>query len=423
MIYCQPFTGENIYSILSRAHLRSVSNSPLETLRNFTGVRGYKPLSGLPTHINRLSRNLTTTLSAPDLVTFHTHFPLYQHFLSESRRELVLDAMFYDGSPKARLGLLRNDVGASESRVFCVDCVRSDTENFGVSYWHREHNVPGVGVCPHHARPLCEKHGERPYGGRELYLPERTCATPPKHNGLVEERLRFIAFNIYALLNTKSSREINAATYLKLLKELGLATSSNRIRLRELTRIIKDWLEPLSEFTAFSRLYKNLDLQRTWPSCLMETNSGFHHPLKHLVLWGSLGLELSDVLIAAQEVGEQLELPFGRDVKALLSRDLIHELYKSSGSYSKIAEQLNVDVSTLLAVAEAEGCLTKRKPKKISEETKIAIRGEPGNSSASQLARKYDVSLSSIYRIRRKTGLHVDQHLLEEIINSSRQKD
>jgi hypothetical protein len=34
--------------------------------------------------------------------------------------------------------------------AFCPECVRDDFENYGTSYWHREHNVQGVFVCVKH---------------------------------------------------------------------------------------------------------------------------------------------------------------------------------------------------------------------------------------------------------------------------------
>ncbi|MFG6487967.1 TniQ family protein [Roseateles sp. BYS78W] len=36
----------------------------------------------------------------------------------------------------------------------CADCVRADVDRFGISYWHREHQLPGVLWCARHRTPL-----------------------------------------------------------------------------------------------------------------------------------------------------------------------------------------------------------------------------------------------------------------------------
>src|SRR5690606_28941031 len=37
---------------------------------------------------------------------------------------------------------------------FCLLCRDEDTERFGSPYWHREHQVAGIYLCPHHDSPL-----------------------------------------------------------------------------------------------------------------------------------------------------------------------------------------------------------------------------------------------------------------------------
>lgn len=53
-----PIAGESVYSILARSHILEAKSSPLVTLKTRTGIRGYKPLSGLPTHLETLAKNI-----------------------------------------------------------------------------------------------------------------------------------------------------------------------------------------------------------------------------------------------------------------------------------------------------------------------------------------------------------------------------
>ena len=41
-----------------------------------------------------------------------------------------------------------------EHSYLCTDCIRADLDRYGISYWHREHQVPGVLRCARHRSPL-----------------------------------------------------------------------------------------------------------------------------------------------------------------------------------------------------------------------------------------------------------------------------
>lgn len=48
---------------------------------------------------------------------------------------------------------------------WCSACILRDIEEYGLAYWHRTHQLPGVVVCAHHGRPLNEAH--IPYWARQ----------------------------------------------------------------------------------------------------------------------------------------------------------------------------------------------------------------------------------------------------------------
>ena len=43
---------------------------------------------------------------------------------------------------------------ARRGAYFCICCVKSDHESYGMSYWRRDHQLPGVALCAKHLRPL-----------------------------------------------------------------------------------------------------------------------------------------------------------------------------------------------------------------------------------------------------------------------------
>jgi len=396
-----PITGESIYSILARSHVLDANASPLVTLRNRTGIRGYKPLSGLPTHLEKLSKSVYVADGPIRLVQAHTHFPLYAHFLSEVRQELLKTAMFYTGSPKARLGLLRNDMGARDWRRFCTKCKEMDIERYGVATWHREHSLSGVMVCPIHGLPLIEHCTAGKYGERDLILPILGEEIFVPRSDDAREKLIFIASEIKTMMERPAKNMISGSVYRRLLQERDLLTKKDRIRQRSLEKMVTSWLSPLKNIIGFDKLISNLKVERSWVAELVDGSDGFHHPVKHIVLWGALGVDFNEVTNTASGPGIQLELDLRNNKHIDLTRDFIEELLAATKSYRQAAKTLGVDISVLQIAAESQSMHVPRRPKKISLEIRNLIANEFISIPSSILAKQYNVSVGTVNRIRR----------------------
>lgn len=78
----------------------------------------------------------------------HTTLPLRRSFTS----------YFPDlahGSPEGQSMLRMTGMRfARPCAYLCVDCVKSDIATYGMSYWRRDHQLPGVVLCTKHLRPL-----------------------------------------------------------------------------------------------------------------------------------------------------------------------------------------------------------------------------------------------------------------------------
>lgn len=53
------------------------------------------------------------------------------------------------------------DLGARPKA--CPQCVQSDLQDLGLSYWHRTHQIPGAIYCPHHDQRLIFVSAQHPY--------------------------------------------------------------------------------------------------------------------------------------------------------------------------------------------------------------------------------------------------------------------
>ena len=108
-----------------------------------------------PSFFDRTAR--LTGLSPEELLLHHTVFRYAAIGLKPDRRALLakqlLAATARGNSVRLRatLGL---HVEALSFRRYCQQCCEEDIRQFGESYWHTCHALPGVFTCPQHSQPL-----------------------------------------------------------------------------------------------------------------------------------------------------------------------------------------------------------------------------------------------------------------------------
>lgn len=93
--------------------------------------------------------------TSPDqLLWDHTPFPYATAFTSRKAYESARDAALGRTAMAPLLVVLQNATGTVHFRRVCPQCVREDFEQYGESYWHRVHNLPGVLTCVRHGCAL-----------------------------------------------------------------------------------------------------------------------------------------------------------------------------------------------------------------------------------------------------------------------------
>lgn len=87
----------------------------------------------------------------------HTMFPYTVAFMtSEIREQLTSKALALRPRGDSLSSLTKNVSHGVSYRRVCKQCIADDLKQFGESYWHREHLLPGVIVCRNHGKPLFE---------------------------------------------------------------------------------------------------------------------------------------------------------------------------------------------------------------------------------------------------------------------------
>ncbi len=399
LYYIEPKFNESTYSILSRVHLQSGNVSSLTTLKDITGIRGYKPLSGLPTHIRDITSYLNFEYPEKWLYDY-THFPFYALFLPKKRRKFLLDGMLYDGANKSRIGLLRSHCGAREQLAYCPECYLFDIDQYGFPYWHREHLVYGVEICHVHKCHLYNVNQNNTCNGeRILQLPY--SGTPSLVSSDIKN-LEYIANQVIMLMNSKSDIYVDKFVYQKLLQEANLLTSRNHVRIKSLVCMVESWMKSIKTIKPYDKLYSALKFERCWVADLVSANDGFHHPLKHILIWGTLGVDFGDILNIAKSKMSQMSLPLDRSYHVSLSPVEIEKAILSYGSASSAAKHLNCCTTTLICYADKYGIHISKKAKKITYELKALVMSNAKNGKTTkEIAEITGLSITSVNRIKR----------------------
>ena len=83
------------------------------------------------------------------VVREHTMFPAYTRFLPKERRNAALHSLLIQDGNYFNLVFSQN-LQRRRFLRYCPVCAKKDRERYGETYWHREHQIIHVDICPKH---------------------------------------------------------------------------------------------------------------------------------------------------------------------------------------------------------------------------------------------------------------------------------
>lgn len=145
------YPDELLYSQISRYHKRT-GNARLvftaeEVFRN--GKLTYPSVEFVNGYTEDALKWLTKKKAWEMVAEEHTMFPAYIRFLPlERRRDAIEGIINCNGNWKNLMCL----PVLNEKRYlrYCTECAREDRVKYGETYWHREHQIQRIRVCPKH---------------------------------------------------------------------------------------------------------------------------------------------------------------------------------------------------------------------------------------------------------------------------------
>jgi hypothetical protein len=294
-------------------------------IKGITGSRHRGFASDLPTRLQELANQIQSLQCTPDFfIEHHTLFPYYRPFLPSSRatrvREFLLGSR--GGGIHMLLGLMASNVPLTTCYRFCSQCAEEDRKQFSECYWHLEHQLPGVLVCPQHGIPLASTQVRLHQLSRkyELVTAEEvlngTLLPAPVYQRPIMICLQEVARNSFWLLTEAGGSPLDAVSirerYVRLLVERQLATHSGRIRVESLmTAFLAYFPDDFLELLHCPLLSRN----DNWLLRLFRYPNTAFHPLYHLLLLQFLGIT------AEAFFNHELKPPpFGREPWPCLNR-------------------------------------------------------------------------------------------------------
>lgn len=146
------YPDELVYSVLARFYEHSGYPAYIFCAEDIFTDRRVRPDIEF---INKLKPEITEFLckdiSVGQLVEKHTMFPYYARFMPQERRDKAFKALCsMGGDYNNLLAIPKQRNGEHRHLKYCPLCVKEDRSVYGETYWHRNHQMQGVTVCPRH---------------------------------------------------------------------------------------------------------------------------------------------------------------------------------------------------------------------------------------------------------------------------------
>jgi len=293
--FTDPYPDELLYSAFARYHFYSGNVDLKDTLTELFGKNSAIPSFEIGSHLGFLCNALGRSYSPDRLIQEHTLFPFYTPFLPSNRkRELLNDIASSDGKGiYTKIGIVAGSICKKDSIYYCSACARAEIERFGEAYIHREHQLQGVLMCPHHERFLKKYPVKRQENSRVEYIRLDGSLLDLSDSQLFEgeyqekyhEQLLQISKAAYYLL-TNDLNHISKADvllrYKNLLYERELATNRLRVKQDELHEIVVGYYGTELLEILESGIDKNDEYN--WLRVVTRGATRTVHPLRHILL-------------------------------------------------------------------------------------------------------------------------------------------
>lgn len=275
--------GESFFSLCSRLHFLSSNLQPAVTSRELFALSERSIKHDLPCGLDTFEKSTAGRWGdALVILENRTIFPFFSPFQSRSMIEAAISCLRSStvGSLKYQLGLVCGGFGADHPLKACLCCMRRDIEEFGVSYWHLEHQYPGVLICSNHREALSECTRNHRWSGRFSWtLPAPSILREMGYGTLHPEELARLS------QIAKACCDLSSLGFDHHFEPLDVAKAYRKWLPNEAAaESFHAHLEPLHRFHPFTNTPRNLGAAHRFIGQMVRAPRRSFHPLKHLLM-------------------------------------------------------------------------------------------------------------------------------------------
>lgn len=147
-----PYPDELLYSVLSRYYDKSGYTFYVFAAEDLFVSKTVRPdIEFLNQYTDDALAALTNNMSIEDVIMEHTMFPYYARFLPYDKRKNALEALrLMKTNYRNLMSIPKNKEGLHRYLRYCPICAKDDRKEYGEAYWHRNHQIMDVDICPIH---------------------------------------------------------------------------------------------------------------------------------------------------------------------------------------------------------------------------------------------------------------------------------
>lgn len=298
--FTDPYKDELIYSAIARYHFYSGNTDFKDTIEECFGKRSMVSIFELGGKLDYLANELRGKYTAEKLIKENTIFSYYAPFIDKEKRDEILKLMKFKGSSSiyTELGIVAGSIHKTEGIYYCPECSNQEIRLYGESYIHREHQLQGIILCPHHGCKLKEYPVSKLDSSRIEYIKFEDkllkLESDDTETSNYEKHLKLAKDAYYLLSNNleKFNKEDITKRYKYFLYTKNLARATGTIKQRKLYESFinfygVDFLEELNCSIDFNNEYN-------WLKVITRNTRRATHPLRHLLLIGFLCSDIED---------------------------------------------------------------------------------------------------------------------------------
>ena len=289
--FTDPYPNELLYSACARYHFYVGNLDYKDTLEELYGKRSIIPNFYMGSYLDHLAKQLGGKYCADNLIWQHTIFPFYAPFLPVNRKNELVEEMKHDSGAElyTKLGTIAGSICKKNGIYYCYECAKKDVKQYGETYIHREHQLQGVFVCPHHGSYLKNyKINQRDRSRLEFIRLDENLLNNENVTFMskdIHPILYKIAASAYKLMQGDSNgidKDKILKTYKSLLAKRGLTSTNGNVRQRDLHIDFMSFYHK-KVLELFESSVDNND-EYNWLRVATRNIKRTVHPIRHLLL-------------------------------------------------------------------------------------------------------------------------------------------